>query len=154
MVGVGSIGFNHARQGGGSVAAALAEAALCPVAVIRRPVVPASPHAGSIVVQVDNGVVLRHALEEARLRAAPLRAMSVSRGGGNPLAQTQLDRRIARWARLYPDVQVESAIVSGSVEQNLAATDQLLVIDSHSCYDLCRACSARCSVLAIRGSNL
>ncbi len=155
VVSIGSIGLNHARHGGGSVAAALAEAALCPVAVIRRPVVPACPHAGSIVVEVDNGVVLRHALGEARLRAAPLRVISVSRGGdGNSSAQAQLDRRIARWTRLYPDVQVESAIVSGSVEQNLVATDQLLVTDSHSCYDLCRAYSAGCSVLSIRSSNL
>ncbi len=158
MVSIGSLGLNHARHGGGSVAAALAEAALCPVAVIRRPVVPAGPpgpEAGSIVVEVDNGVVLRHALEEARLRAAPLRVLSVSRAGDkNPSARAQLDRRIARWTRLYPDVRVESAIVSGSVEQNLAAMDQLLVTDSHSCYDLCRAYTAGCSVLAIRGSNL
>jgi nucleotide-binding universal stress UspA family protein len=155
LVSIGSIGLNHARHGRGAVAAALAEAALCPVAVIRRPVVAASSHAGSIVADVDNAVVLRHALDEARLRAAPLRAMSVSPfGDGSPSAQAQLDRRIERWTRLYPDVQVEPAIVAGRVEENLAATDQLLVTESHSCYDLCRAYRVGCSVLAIRSSNL
>lgn len=68
-----------------------------------------------------------------------------------------MTRRIARWTRLYPDVQVESAIVRGSVDRHLAAnenSDQLFVTDSHNCYDLCGACNAGCAVLAIRCSNL
>jgi nucleotide-binding universal stress UspA family protein len=165
MVCVGSIGLNHACHGGGSVAAALAEEALCPVAVIRRPVGrPATARVGSVVVEAHNGVVLRHAFEEAKLRGAPLRAISVSRagatddaGGGSRLAQAQLTRRMARWTRLYPDVQVESTVVSGNVERYLAAnenSDQLFVTDSHDCYDLCRAYNAGCCVLAIRCSNL
>jgi nucleotide-binding universal stress UspA family protein len=165
MVCVGSIGLNHACHGGGSVAAALAESALCPVAVIPRPVGrPATHGVGSVVVEADNGVVLRHAFEEARLRGVPLLAISVSRaeatddvGGGSRLAQAQLTRRVARWARLYPDVQVESAIVRGSVDRHLAANenaDQLFVTDSHNCHELCGAYNAGCSVLAIRCSNL
>jgi len=165
MVCVGSIGLNHACHGGGSVAAALVEEALCPVAVIRRPVGrPATARVGSVVVEAHNGVVLRHAFEEARLRGAPLRAISVSRagatddaGGGSRLAQAQLTRRMARWTRLYPDVQVESTVVSGNVERYLAAnenSDQLFVTDSHNCYDLCRAYNAGCCVFAIRCSNL
>ena len=79
MVCVGSIGLKHACDGVDSVAAGLAALAPCPVAVIRRPVGrPATPRVGGIVVDVHNGVVLRHALEEARLRGAPLRAISVS----------------------------------------------------------------------------
>ena len=165
MVCVGSIGLNHACHGEGSVAAALAESALCPVAVIPRSVGrPATPRVGSVVVEADNGVVLRHAFEEARLRGVPLLAISVSRaaatddvGGGSRLAQAQLTRRMARWTRLYPDVQVESAIVRGSVDRHLAAnenSDQLFVTDSHNCYDLCGAYNAGCAVLAIRCSNL
>ncbi len=164
MVCVGSIGLNHACRGGGSIAAALAASALCPVAVIRRPTGRlAIPKVSRVVAEVDNGVVLRHAFEEARLRGAPLQAIAVSRGGGQDdadakhLAQAQLSRRIARWTRLYPDVEVESAIVRGSVDRYLAANeepDQLLVTDSHSCYDLCGAYNAGRSVLAIRSSNL
>jgi hypothetical protein len=73
------------------------------------------------------------------------------------LAQAQLTRRVARWARLYPDVQVESAIVRRSVDRHLAANenaDQLFVTDSHNCHELCGAYNAGCSVLAIRCSNL
>jgi nucleotide-binding universal stress UspA family protein len=162
MICVGSIGLNHANRGDGSVAAALASSALCPVAVISRPVGrPAASEPGAVVAEVDNGVVLRHAFEEARLRGAPLRAIAVSQsktkdvpGNGNQLAQAQLTRRIARWTRLYPDVRVESEIVRGSVERQLAGTDRLFVTDSHARRDLAAAFHAGCSVLAIRCSNL
>jgi nucleotide-binding universal stress UspA family protein len=165
MVCVGSIGLNHACHGGNSVAAALAEEALCPVAVIRRPVGRRpTPRVGSVVVAADNGVVLRHAFEEARLRGAPLRAISVSRDGvtdelgrGSRLAQAQLSRRLVRWTRLYPDVRVESVIVSGSVDRYLAGnenSDQLFVTDSHTCHDVCGAYNAGSSVLAIHCSYL
>jgi hypothetical protein len=97
------------------------------------------------------------------LREAPLRGISVSRpgpaldhlGDGNRLAQAQLTRRMARWTRLYPDVQVETEIVRGSVERYLAAneeSDQLFVTDSHNY--LCGGYRAGCSVLAMRCSNL
>ncbi len=164
MVCVGSIGLNHACHGGGSVAAALAEEALCPVAVIRRPVgQSATIRIGSVVAAANNGVVLRHAFEEARLRGVPLRAISVSRArsadqsSGSRLAQAQLTRRLARWTRLYPDVRVESAVVSGDVDRYLATNmncDQLFVTDSHNCYELCAAYNAGSSVLAIRCGNL
>lgn len=164
MVCVGSIGLNHACHGGKSVAAALAEETLCPVAVIRRPAGrSATPQIGRVVVEADNGVVLRYAFEEARLRDAPLRAISVSRArstdesSGSRLAQAQLTRRLARWTRLYPDVQVESAVVSGDVNRYLAANDncdQLFVTDSHNCHHLCGAYNAGSSVLAVRCGNL
>lgn len=168
MICVGSIGLNHACRGGGSTAAALASSALCPVAVVRRPLGrQATPHVSIVVAQVDNGMVLRRAFEEARLRGATLRAISVSRaealrdgsdaGDGNRLAQAQMNRRLARWTRLYPDVPVESVIVQGSVETYLTANDeadQVFVTDSHTCEDLCGAYNAGRSVLAIRCSHL
>jgi nucleotide-binding universal stress UspA family protein len=164
MVCVGSIGLNHACHGGGSVVAALAESAMCPVAVIRRPAGrSATARIGRVVVKTDNGVVLRHAFEEARLRDAPLRAISVSRArsteesSGSRLAQAQLTRRLARWTRLYPDVQVEPAVVSGDVGRYLAANengDQLFVTDSHNCLDLRSAYNAGSSLLAVRCGNL
>ncbi len=164
MICVGSIGLNHAHNGVGSVSAALAASALCPVAVIQRPVgQPATPKISRVVVQADNGAALDHAFEEARLRQAPLRAIAVSPAGGSDdadekrLAQTELSRRIARWTRLYPDVQVESAIVRGSVDRYLAANDepdQLFVTDSSACFDLCGGHNAGRSVLAVRSRNL
>jgi hypothetical protein len=164
MICVGSIGLNHANRGVGSLSDALAASALCPVAVIRRPAGrPATPKVSRVVVQADSGAVLRQAFEEARLRQAPLRAISVSRAAGRDdvdekrLAQAQLSRRVARWTRLYPDVPVEFAVVGGSVEGYLASgeePDQLFVTDARASYDLCGAHNARRSVLATRASNL
>jgi nucleotide-binding universal stress UspA family protein len=165
MVCVGSIGLKHACDGEGPPAARLAALAPCPVAVIRRPVDrPATSRVGAIVVDVHNGVVLRHALEEARLRGAPLRAISVSRteslcsvGDRNRLAQAQLNRRIARWTPLYPDVQIETTIVRGSVCRYLATNAdsvQLFVADPQAYRDLRKGNDAGCSVLTVRCTNL
>ncbi len=164
MICVGSIGLKHAHDGVGSVATAVAVSALCPVAVIRRPVVqPATPSVGSVVVQADNGVALHYAFEEARLRQVPLRAISVSPVAGRDdadekrSAQAQLGRRIARWTRLYPDVRVESVVAGGNIDRYLDANDapdQLFVTDSQSCFELCGAHRAGRSVLAVRSRNL
>ncbi|OBF10752.1 universal stress protein [Mycobacterium sp. 852002-10029_SCH5224772] len=157
MICVGQIGLNHACRGGPSVASSLVRTALCPVAVIQQSA-PAG-QVSSVVVEVDNGTVLRHAFEEARLRRATLRALSIStstRGGapGNPTAHAQLDRRLARWMRLYPDVNAEQAVVGGTVDRYLRAQHEagrLLVTDSYRAEHLC---DAGHSVLAIRCGNL
>jgi nucleotide-binding universal stress UspA family protein len=162
MMCIGSIGLNHACHGETSVATSLARSARCPVAVIHQPARrSATPKVGSVVVDVDNGMVLRHAFEEARLRGATLRALWVcpgddahDAGDGMRSAQAQLSRRLARWKRLYPDVRVEPTIVRGSAEQYLRAnpeTGQLLVTDCHTADQFCNAAH---SVLAIRCSNL
>lgn len=79
MLCVGSVGLDHVRGRRGSVAATLAGSALCPVAVIHpSPAEPATTsQVSAVVAEVDNGVVLRHAFEEARLRGVPLRAVAV-----------------------------------------------------------------------------
>jgi nucleotide-binding universal stress UspA family protein len=161
---VGSVGLRHARKGVGSTSAALAASALCPVAVIRRPAgQPAMPTISRVVVYADDGATLHYAFAEARLRQAPLRAIAVCTAAGRDdadekrLAHLQLRRRIARWARVYPDVRVEAVIVGGNVDRYLAAddeADQLFVTDSHSCFDLCGGQRAGRSVLAVRSRNL
>ncbi|GFG76245.1 universal stress protein [Mycobacterium botniense] len=121
MVCVGSIGRKHAHHGVGSVAAGLAEWAVCPVAVIRRPVRRSvNPEPGSIVADADDGVVLRAAFEEARLRKAPLRIVGSWQAetpddDDGRLVRARLDRRLATWRRLYPDVLVETVAVRGSI---------------------------------------
>lgn len=163
MVCVGSIGLNHARRGGGSVAATLAGAAVCPVAVIHQPPGAATPEVGAVVVEVDNGSVLHHAFEEAKLRNVSLRAVCAhvaetpdDVGDENRLAQAHLSRRLARWTRLYPGVRVESVVVRGSIGRYLATSkeDQLFVTDSRTAEDLCGAYGAGCSVLTVRCGNL
>lgn len=155
MICVGRIGINHACRGGPSVASSLVRAALCPIAVIE----PSTARVGSVVAEVDNGTVLRHAFEEARLRGATLRAVSISCGGrdgalGNPTAHAQLDRRLAPWMRLYPDVHAERAVAGGTVDRYLRAHHEaggLVVTDSYRAEPLC---DAGHSVLAIRCGNL
>ncbi|RAV05995.1 universal stress protein [Mycobacterium colombiense] len=162
MICIGRVGLNHARHGGPAVAACLIRSALCPVAVIQQP--PGRPTAeqvSRVVAEVDNGKVLRHAFDEARLRGTPLRALSVSKGPGagdsstgKPSARAQLDRRLARWMRLYPDVQAAPTMVAGGLDRYLRAhheAGQLLVADTYRAEELCHAGH---SVLAVRCGNL
>ncbi|WP_407689437.1 universal stress protein [Mycobacterium sp. HUMS_1102779] len=164
MICVGALGLNHAHHGVGSLAAAVAASALCPVAVIRRaPGRPAHRQVSRVVVEADNAALLRFAFDEARLRRAPLCAISVSATAGpdntdgRRLAQAELRRRIAPWEHLYPDVPVESGVVRGTVDKYLAAAeepDQLFVTDSRACRQLCGTPNAKHSVLALRFGNL
>ena len=148
MICVGAIGLTHATQGRiGSTAAALANSAHCPVAVIRRHAVPRSTKPGCILVEVDqspgSSAVLEWGLDEARLRGAPLRVMTTWQSrftdvhdvhavaDGNRLAQAQLDRRLARWRRFHPDLDVRSVANHGSMINYLARNAdsvQLIVI--------------------------
>jgi nucleotide-binding universal stress UspA family protein len=166
MVCIGSIGMTHACRGDGSVARALPGLVRCPVVVVRQQVGrSATPHVGSIVVEVGNDVVLRHAFEEARLREAPLRAIALWRAeapddiaDGSRLAQAQLNRRIARWRRTYPDVVAETVAVHSDVCRYLATIGesvQLFITGARSHQpDLGRPGYAGCSVLTVRGNHL
>lgn len=162
MVCIGRIGLNHACHGGPAVAASLVRSAVCPVAVIQQSASrPTAPQVSGVVAEVDNGTVLRHAFDEAKLRRVMLRTVSVSKAAdapdgapGKSSAQGQLDRRLTRWMRLYPDVQVEPALVTGGMDRYLRAhhtAGQLLVTDSYRAEALCHEGH---SVLAIRCGNL
>lgn len=161
MVCVGSIGIKHACHGSGSVAQALPRLTRCPVAVIRTSQRRAA-NARSIVVEVDNGVVLRHALDEARLRQAPLRAAATWRaeapddvGDGSRLVQAQLIRRIAPWTRLYPDVTVEPTVIRGGLGDYLAKNaESIEVFVTGGGSDLACRSAGECSVLTVPCSNL
>jgi nucleotide-binding universal stress UspA family protein len=144
---VGSMGLKHCSQGRiGSTAAALASSARCPVAVVRGH----DPHRAQhqwVVAEVDASAgsdgVLRRALEEAKLRNAPLRVVTTWQSRftdihdgnavaeGNRLARAQLDRRLAQWKKRYPDLDVRSAAVNGNTLNFLAKNAksiQLLVV--------------------------
>jgi nucleotide-binding universal stress UspA family protein len=138
MICIGSMGIKHACYGEGSVARALPGLAGCPVAVVH-PTARRSPSPGTdtIVVDAANDLVLQHAFEEAKRRNAPLRAVALWHAevpedvaDGNRLARAQLDRRIARWRRVYPDVSVDSAAFHGDLwtyVAELGESVQLLV---------------------------
>ncbi len=147
MVCLGAVGLNHAMPGGvGSTATALVLSAHCPVAIVRPPGGVASGRTGWIVAEVDEGpenAALEQGLDEARLRDAPLRVLMAweSRfsdthdadavASNNRAVKAQLDRRLERWRRRYPDLDVQSVPVHGStlryIAQN-AKSIQLVVV--------------------------
>lgn len=121
MVCVGAVGLHHFRpERAGSTAAAVAQSAHCPVAVIRRHGDRAGREEHWIAVDshssADSDAVMRTALEEARLRGLPLRAITHGQRAGCDYP----DRRLERWRRHYPDVDVEAAVSNGSLIDYLA----------------------------------
>jgi nucleotide-binding universal stress UspA family protein len=182
MLCVGSMGLKHSSQGQiGSTAAALVSSAHCPVAIIqgrgRRP----DSH-GWVVAEVDESPtgdgVLKRALEEARLRKAPLRVLTTWQSrftdihdnnavaDGNRQAKAQLDRHLAQWRKRYPDLDVRAVAVHGNTVTYLtknASSIQLLVVGrerAHGIRELvgppgCAALHcADCSVLVCEPQNV
>ena len=147
MLCVGSVGLKHSGHGQvGSTAVALAASAHCPVAIVRGHD-PQPAQQGWVVAEVDetstSDGVLRRALEEARLRGAPLRVLTTwqsrftdihdSRAvaDGNRLARAQLDRRLAQWNKRYPHLDVRAVAFHGNTLNYLtknANSIQLLVV--------------------------
>ena len=99
---VGSVGIGrYARSILGSTATDLAEKAHCPVAVIR-PQEEQPPHAINWVVvevneQPDNEAVVKVAIQEAKLRQAPV--LAVGNGDG-------LEGKVETWKRHHPDIHI------------------------------------------------
>jgi nucleotide-binding universal stress UspA family protein len=102
MICVGSIGIGrYARAILGSTATDLAEKAHCPVAVIR-PQEDQPRHAINWVVvevneQPDNESVVEAAIQEAKLRRAPMLALG---------ADDSLEGRVRTWRQRHPDVHI------------------------------------------------
>ncbi|MEO3756903.1 universal stress protein [Mycobacterium sp. B14F4] len=174
MLCVGDMGHHHGSGSRfGSTAAAVATAAHCPVAIVRG-FDPQPAQQGWIVAEVDDSpgcdVVLQQALDEALLRAAPLRVVSTWRSpvgdydtrgvaDGGRLAEARLDRHVSQWRRRYPAMDIEAVTVHGSTLDYLAGYAdriQLLVVSherAHGIGDLFAAPGyaslheAGCSVL-------
>ncbi|SPM32248.1 hypothetical protein MRAB57_45 [Mycobacterium rhizamassiliense] len=133
MLCLGAVGLRHFQPGRmGSTAAALALSGRCPVAIVRgRDGYRRQPD--EIVVDVDgspeNGVLLGAAMGEALLRNTPIRAVicrqTVSGDEGaerdrDRRSGADLDRRLARWRRQYPHLEVQSVVAHGSLPDYLA----------------------------------
>lgn len=129
IVCVGAIGLRHFQAGHiGSTAAALAISARCPVAIIRgRDKQPGQATPG-IVVELDgspdNGLLLGTAMEEGQLRNAAIRAvvcghtMAADDEAAHDFdrrARPDLDRRLARWRRQYPNLRMEAVVAYGNL---------------------------------------
>ena len=125
MVCVGSIGIGAiAEKLWGSTAASVAEKAYCPVAIIRSP--HKAPPSGPdwIVVAVhghaDDESVIEYAMNEARLRNAPVLAVGVRDDDFHEIEYDELDRRVEQWAKRYSDVHIHPVATRGSVTRFLA----------------------------------
>ena len=110
MVCVGSTGIGRfAKALLGSTVAELAEAAHCPVAIIRTQQSRPKPDSALIVVAVNdspgNDDVVEQAMIEAQLRHAPVLALGVWRDDLGEMPSDELDRRVHFWERRYPSVK-------------------------------------------------
>lgn len=134
---------------GGSTAAALSAQAHCPVAIVRR---SASRSAGTPgwIVTCTNGdpgdtFVVARAVEEARLRSAPLRVLGnlkpqlrdnvhdVHAAAVRLSARKDLDRSIARWRVTNPGMVIESVELTGDFFDYVVreASDIQLIVVAH-----------------------
>lgn len=183
MICVGSTGIAHFAPGRvGSTAETLASSAHCPVAIIRGRDRPAMADPGAVLVYVgtspDVGAVLQAAVEQARLRGMRLQAVTAwqSRESdihdrevvaeGNRHVHAQLDRRLECWVKRYPDLEVSSVAVHGSMVNHLAKyadSIQLVVVgtqDQRGAAELVGPAgnaalqAADCSVLIVSSQHL
>ena len=167
MVCVGSTGIGRfARALLGSTVAELAEAASCPVAIIRTQQSRPKPGSSLIVVAVNdspgNDDVVEQAIREAQLRHAPVLALGVWRQDLGEVPYDKLDRRVHFWERRYPSVQFHARATGTGITDFLDVSDsriQLAVIGSSDIDHVARLIGphrhpilghAECSVLIVR----
>lgn len=163
MVCVGAVGIGcFARAWLGSTAAELAEAADCPVAIIRAHQNQPGPDSNWIVVPVDdppeNGAVVQYAMDEAQLRQAPVLALGVWHEDFGETRFDDLDQRMQTWRRRYPDVHVSSIATRADMAGFLADNRdrvQLAVLGSGDADQVARIIRPQSHpILGHRGSSV
>jgi nucleotide-binding universal stress UspA family protein len=122
LVCVGSEGKGPcARMPLGSTAAALAKYAHCPIAIVRSGGSPQTDSGWIAAVrndEPDNDAVVHRAMDEGRLRRAPV---------------LLIDMRLDSWVRRYPDVHVQTVAARQSEpprDENCSNSIQLAVVGS------------------------
>jgi nucleotide-binding universal stress UspA family protein len=155
MICIGAIGFpNGIDHRIGSTAAAIANWAHCPVAIIRSHD-RARAASRSVVAEIDRSQdsdsVFERGIDEALLRGAPLVAISVWQSTftdvhdrnlvaeQNRLIRAELNRRLARTTRDHPELDVRPVAVHGSLLNYLsrhAESTQLVVIGRRRAHDV------------------
>jgi len=167
MICVGSVGIGRfARAFLGSTAAELAEAAHCPVAIVRSQQSQPKPGCPLIVVAINdspgNEEVVEQAMKEAELRHAPVLALGVLQKDTGDMPSDELDRRVQCWGRRHPGVKIHAGATRTEIADFLAVMDrtiQLAVIGSTDADQVPRLLGphrhpilghAECSVLIVR----
>ncbi|WP_343574821.1 universal stress protein [Mycobacterium sp.] len=131
MLCIGSVGIGHFAQALlGSTAAELAEAAHCTVAIIRSRQSRSKPGNSLIVAAVsdapDSEQVVELAIREAQLRHAPVLAVGILRAGTDDMPSAELNRRVERWVRHHPDVQIYAGATRTEIADFLAVMDKTI----------------------------
>ncbi|ORW25819.1 hypothetical protein AWC19_06325 [Mycobacterium palustre] len=161
LVCVGSLGIPRVGHVLGSTAAALGNAAFCPVAIICPDDTRSTPGGGWIVVSVDNSpdsdLIIKTGFFEAGLRNAPLMALGV---GAALTSGERLDHRLKSWRHRFPEVRVHTMRAPGGVAEFIAESPepiQLAVIGSGQLAPLTRfipdaaiSVADLCSLLVVR----
>ena len=167
MLCIGSTGIGRiAKLFLGSTAIEVAETAHCSVAIIRSQSSRHIPGRLTIAVAVENSpgndIVIKQAMDEARLRHLPVLALAAWRNGVGDMPADDLNRRMQTWRDRYPDVEVHPASTSSDVADFLAVIDrqiQLTVLGDNDTDQIPRLIgphrhpllgNAECSVLIAR----
>jgi len=147
MLVVGAFGVGYpTRKLIGSTAVALVRLARCPLAVIRPPYVP--PAEPGVIAVIAEGsqqydVLLRTAIDEARLRKLALltlcvRPLDPDDAGSDPLGQS-----LRHWRHRYPEVRVDAVTIGPRAARFLCETDRterLVIVGGNDGKD--RTCGA------------
>ena len=167
MVCVGSTGIGRfARTLLGSTAAELAEAAHCPVAIIRTRQHWAKPDIDLIVVAVNNSPgnddVVERAINEAQLRRAQVIALGVWRQDLGEMPHDEVERRVRVWEQRYPSVQFHALATRTGIADFLDVSSSRIRLAVIGSADIDQVASlvgprshpivghAECSVLIVR----
>jgi nucleotide-binding universal stress UspA family protein len=153
----------------GSTAATVAEYARCSVAIIRWTKDGPLSEAGFIAVVVDDkpgsDEVMQSAIDQARVRRAPVLAVGVWGLARFEVGGERFYRRVDHWSRRHPDVQIEVATTHLSLARYLEGRIggvQLVVISGRDANRVPQLIGpeglpvfahANCSVLVVRGEH-
>jgi nucleotide-binding universal stress UspA family protein len=131
MLCVGSVGIAPlCHEVLGSIAATVAEQAHSPVAVIRTPHIAPTSEPDWIVAVIDDTpaieMVVDYAVDEARLRRAPVLALGVP-SRHHEVHYDDLQRRVDCWRHDHPDVHIYPVSVPTDAATFLAQHNELSV---------------------------
>lgn len=135
MLCVGSAGAGQrASKFVGATGTSVAQAAHCPVAIIRNygdTRWSESDDIAVVVPEFDAGAVLQMALDEARLRNATLLVLTLAQIRGSEALPDSVDRQLADALSRYPDVNIHSLLVPSDILTFLSQREppvQLIVL--------------------------
>lgn len=131
MICVGSTGIGRlARALLGSTAAEVADAAHCPVAIIRshddRSTRPRPLIVAAVNDSADSDLVVELASKEAELRQAPILAVDVSRPKTDRKPGIGLAHRVQSWRASHPDVDIHACVTRDDIADFLASSNRTI----------------------------